>query len=291
MPQVAANGLKLEYDATGNATDPAMLLIMGLGAQMVVWPDEFVGLLAARGFYVVRYDNRDIGLSTWLDELGTPDIAGALAKGTIPPAAYTLADMADDAAGLLDALGIDRAHVVGASMGGMIAQTFALRHAERTITLTSIMSTTGDRSVGQPRPEVAHALFFSPRPTTREEAIAAGVEGARMISSPGYPFDEERVRSLAGQYYDRGYHPDGMLRQALAVLNQEDRTSALAGLSVPTLVIHGDADPLVDVSGGRATASALPGAELWLVPGMGHDLPPQLFVPLADRIAAHCRTA
>ncbi len=291
MPQAAANGIKLEYDATGNAADPAMLLIMGLGAQMVVWPDEFVGLLAQRGFYVIRFDNRDIGLSSWLDELGTPDFARSVSTGAVAPAAYGICDMADDAAGLLDALDIDRAHIVGASMGGMIAQTFAIRDPQRTRTLTSIMSTTGDRAVGAPRPEVAQALFGSPRPTTREEAIAAGVTTNRLLGSPGYPTDDAVLRERAAAYYDRAYHPDGMLRQAMAVLTQDDRTAALRALSVPTLVIHGDADPLVDVSGGRATAAAVPGAELWVVPGMAHDLPAALLAPIAEKIAAHCAAA
>jgi pimeloyl-ACP methyl ester carboxylesterase len=289
MPRIAANGIELEYDEHGSAADPPILLIMGLSAQMTAWDDDFVATLAGRGFRVIRFDNRDIGLSTWLDEAGTPDLAAAALSGKVPDPAYGLGDMAADAAGLLDALGIDRAHIVGASMGGMIAQTFALAYPDRTISLTSIFSTTGDPAVGQPHAEVASALFLAARPEDRDAAIAAGVLGSRLIGSPGFPFDEERIRERTAVAYDRSWHPDGVMRQMLAILSQPDRTAALRTVKVPTLVIHGDSDPLVDPSGGRATAEAVPGAELWIVPGMGHDIPPVLFEELADRIAANCR--
>ena len=288
MPRVAANGIDIEYDEHGEPGDPPVLLIMGLGAQMIAWDDEFVAALAARGLRVIRFDNRDVGLSTWFDHAGVPDLAGALGAGRVPPPSYTLGDMAADAAGLLDALGIDRAHVVGASMGGMIAQTFALDHPQRTATLTSIFSTTGDPAVGQPHPEVMAPLFFAPRPTTREEAIEQDVRASKLIASPGFPPEEERLRARSGAAYDRAFHPDGTVRQTVAIINQPDRTPALRGLELPTLVIHGDADPLVDPSGGRATAEAVPGAELWVIPGMAHDLPPALFGEISGRIAAHC---
>lgn len=291
MPRISANGLEIEYDEHGDPGDPPVLLIMGLGAQMIAWDDEFVAQLAGRGLRVIRFDNRDSGLSTHLDSAGVPDLASALTSGQIPPPAYTLGDMAADAAGVLDALGIDQAHIVGGSMGGMIAQTFALAYPQRTTTLTSIFSTTGNPAVGQPHPEVMGPLFFSPRPTTRAEAVEMGVLGSKLIGSTGYPLDEERLRAKAAAAYDRAFYPDGLVRQMIAIINQPDRTPGLRGLEVPTLVIHGDADPLVDPSGGRATAEAVPGAELWMVPGMGHDLPPAIFDEMSGRIAAHCLAA
>jgi pimeloyl-ACP methyl ester carboxylesterase len=288
MPKAAANGIEIEYDTAGDPANPPLLLIMGLSAQMTAWPAEFVDELVKRGFFVIRFDNRDIGLTTFFDEAGTPDLLGALMTNTVLTPAYTLADMADDAAGLLRVLGIDRAHICGASMGGMIAQTFAIRHPEMTATLVSIMSTTGDPTVGAPGPNVAESLFFNPAPTNREEAMDAGVASWKLIGSPGFPFDEERIRSMAAAAYERSFHPEGVARQLVAILNQPDRTEDLRRLSVPTLVIHGEADVLVDPSGGRATAEAIPGAVLWTIPGMGHDLPFELFGPMADRLAAHC---
>lgn len=289
MATVKANGLEICYDEQGDPDDPPVLLIMGLSAQMTAWPEGFVAALAGQGFRVVRFDNRDIGLSTWLDEAGVPDVAEALATGVLPPAPYALSDMAADAAGVLDALGIGAAHIVGASMGGMIAQTFAVEHPERTLTLTVFFSTTGDPAVGQPRAGVAEALFLAPAVSSREEHVEQALAGQRIIGSPGYPVDEDRYRGLAGAAYDRAFHPAGVIRQLLAVVHQPDRTEALARLSCPTLVIHGEADPLVDVSGGRATAAAVPGADLWTVPGMGHDLPRELEGEFADRLAAHFR--
>jgi pimeloyl-ACP methyl ester carboxylesterase len=291
MSQIAANGIQLEYDEHGKAEDPPILLIMGLSAQMTAWDDEFVTDLAGRGFRVIRFDNRDIGLSTWFDDAGTPDLGAAMLSGKMPDPVYNMADMAADAAGLLDSLGIDRAHIVGASMGGMIAQTFAIAYPARTWSLTSIFSTTGNSEVGQPRGEVVSALFLAPRPESRDAVIEAGVLGSRLLGSPGFPVEEARIRERTAAAYDRAWHPDGVLRQTLAVIGQPDRTDDLKRLDVPTLVVHGDADPLVDPSGGRATAEAVPGAELWVVPGMGHDIPPSLFGELADRIAANCRKA
>ncbi len=289
MPRAAANGIEIEYDEHGNPGDPVILLIMGLSAQMIAWDDDFVAELVSRGFRAVRFDNRDVGLSTWFDEAGTPDLAEARSTGQIPAPEYSLADMAADAAGLLDALRVERAHIVGASMGGMIAQTFAIAYPERTLSLTSIMSTTGRPDVGQPHPEVIGSLFLAPEGRDREAIIDADIAGSRLIASPGFPFDEARARHRAGRAYDRAWHPAGVARQALAVVTQPDRTDELAKLEVSTLVIHGDSDPLVDPSGGRATAEAVPGAELWIISGMAHDLPPSLFGELADRIAANCR--
>lgn len=291
MPRARANGIELEYDEHGDPADPPLLLIMGLSAQMTTWREPFVAELAARGLRVIRFDNRDIGLSTWFDEAGEPDVAKAMETGVIPPAVYTLDDMADDAAGLLDALGIERAHIVGASMGGMIAQTFALRHAGRTVSLCSIMSTTGNPAVGQADPAVVGELFLARPPTTPEEAEEAALLGARLIGSPGYPADEAQVRADGRAAFERSNHPAGVPRQLLAIVHQPDRTADLGRVAVPTLVIHGAADPLVAPSGGEATAAAIPGAELWMQPGVGHDLPPALDAETADRIAANCRRA
>jgi pimeloyl-ACP methyl ester carboxylesterase len=277
MPSTPANGITIEYETIGDPSSAPVLLIMGLAAQLTRWDAEFCQDLADAGFYVIRFDNRDVGLSTWLDELA-PD-----------PPPYSLGDMADDAAGLLDALDIPAANVVGASMGGMIAQTFAIAHPERTLTLTSIMSTTGDRNVGQPTPEALAALM-SPRPSTRDEAIEFGVKVSMVVGSPGYPANEQREREQIAAAYDRAFHPAGFARHVAAVTSQPDRTAALGNVRVPTLVIHGEADPLVTPSGGRATAEAIPGAQLKLIPGMGHNLPPELFGELVDELATHFRT-
>ncbi len=240
--------------------------------------------LVGRGLYVVRYDNRDVGRSTWLDDAGVPDLL-AIAAGAIPEVPYLLADMADDAAGLLDALGISSAHVLGASMGGMIAQSLAIRHPGRVRTLVSVMSTTGDPSVGQPHPEALELLLLPP-PADREAAIEQSLKTWKVIGSPGFPLHEDRIRASAGAAYDRAFHPAGSARQIVAIVASPDRTPDLAKVEIPTLVIHGESDPLVDPSGGRATAAAVPGARLWTIPGMGHDLPPELFGEFADRVAA-----
>lgn len=284
MPSTIANGITLEYETEGDTGDPPVLLIMGLGAQLTSWDPAFCRALAGRGFFVIRYDNRDVGRSTWFDDTGAPDVAGLLDGTWSPP--YSMADLAADAAGLLDALGIASAHVVGVSMGGMIAQTFAIAYPDRTRTLVSIMSTTGDPSVGQPHPEALAALL-APPPTTREGAVEQAVTTWKVIGSPGFPFDEPAVRDKAGSDFDRGFHPAGTARQLGAILTQPDRTADLAGLDLPALVIHGADDPLVDPSGGRATAAAIPGARLDLVPGMGHDLPPALFDRFVADLSAH----
>jgi pimeloyl-ACP methyl ester carboxylesterase len=284
MPRAAANGIEIEYAVVGDEDGTPLLLVMGLGAQLVAWDDEFCGLLAGRGFRVVRYDNRDVGLSTKV-EGPLPDIMGALG-GDPSSANYTLVDMADDAVGLLDALGIGAAHVVGASMGGMIAQTLAIRHPDRVLSLCSIMSTTGDRSVGQPTPEAMQELL-RPIAQTRDQYLEMAVNAGRVIGSPGFPFDEARARDRAGRAFDRCYHPIGVARQLAAIMASGDRTSDLAGVSVPTVVIHGDGDPLVTPSGGAATASAVPGAELVVIEGMGHDLPVEAWPQVVEAIVAN----
>jgi pimeloyl-ACP methyl ester carboxylesterase len=282
MPRAHANGIDLEWEEFGDADDPPLVLIMGLGAQMIAWDDEFCSMIAARGFRVVRFDNRDSGLSTKIDGGPAPDLLAAF-TGDTSSASYTLDDMADDAAGLLDALGIAEAHLVGASMGGMIAQTLAIRHPKKVQTLTSIMSTTGALDVGQPEP-TAVALLLSPPPVTRDAFIEHTVATSRVLASPGFPFDEERIREVAARSYDRCFQPAGVGRQLLAIIASGDRTPALRSLRMPTLVIHGDADPLVTPSGGRATAEAVPGARLVVIPGMGHDLPRGVWATIVDAI-------
>jgi pimeloyl-ACP methyl ester carboxylesterase len=289
VPRAQANGIELEYDTFGDSANPALLLIMGLGMQMLAWREEFCQLLADRGFFVIRYDNRDVGLSTKMEDAGTPDLM-ALMAGDYSSAKYTLDDMADDAAGLLDALDIDKAHVVGVSMGGMIGQTLAIRHPERVLSLTSIMSTTGNQAVGQPRPDVLGALV-TPAPSDREGFIEHQVGLFKLISSPDYPLPEDLLRMVIGQMYDRSYYPVGFLRQLTGILASGDRTAALAELDLPVLVIHGEADPLIQKDGGEATANAIPNAKLVKIPGMGHDLPPQLYERFADEIVANTERA
>ena len=278
-------GIELAHQAFGDPDDPPVVLIMGFATQMLGWPDGLCHALGDRGLRVIRFDNRDIGLSTHLHDAPQPDLAAAL-RGDFSSAAYTLADMAGDVSGLLDACGLQRAHLVGASMGGMIAQTVAIEHPERVRSLTSIMSTTGDPSVGQPT-QAAMATVMAPPAHSREGYVERTVRAYRVIGSPGYPLDEGALRERAATSYDRAYDPVGVGRQFLAILASGDRTARLRDVRVPTLVIHGAHDALVDVSGGRATAAAIPGAELEVVPGMGHDFPTELWPQLADRLAAH----
>src|SRR4051794_1243205 len=276
--------IELAYETFGDPGDPPVLLIMGLATQMIGWPDEFCSGLVERGLFVVRYDNRDIGLSTHLDDRGAPDLL-AIIGGDRSNVPYPLADLADDAVGLLDALSLDSAHVVGASMGGMVAQLVAIRHPDRVRSLTSIMSTTGDPAVGMPA-EAAMGVLLAPPATDRESAIQRAVDTYRVIGSPGFEFDEQALRDRAALSYDRRYNPAGVARQLAAILTSPDRTADLGALDVPTLVIHGEHDSLVNVSGGRATAAAIPGAELLVVDGMGHDLPRAVWPEITDRIAA-----
>jgi pimeloyl-ACP methyl ester carboxylesterase len=284
-----ANGIEVAYEAFGDPADPMALLVMGLGVQMLGWDAELCKLLAGRGFYVVRFDNRDVGRSTKIEGGPRPDILAA-AAGDASSASYTLDEMAEDCAGLLDHLGVEAAHVVGASQGGMIAQTLAIRHPERVLSLVSIMSTTGDRAVGYPHPEALPALMA--RPPADREGFAEFVVGTwKVIGSPGFDPDEDALRARASAVYDRGLHPDGTARQLVAILASGDRTEALGRLDVPTVVIHGTDDPLIDVSGGQATAAAIPGARLELIPGMGHDLPRQLWPRFVDLIAENAARA
>jgi pimeloyl-ACP methyl ester carboxylesterase len=281
-----ANGLTIAYEEFGERGDPPVLLIMGIGSQMIGWPEGFCAELARRGHHVVRFDNRDAGESTHLHDAGKVDVTAVLG-GDRSSARYTLSDMADDAAALLDVLDIQMAHVVGASMGGMIAQTFALDHPERVRSLTSIMSTTGDPSLPQATPE-AMAVLLQPAARSRDELVRRAVESARVLGSPGFEIDEEYLRERAGRAWDRGYDPPGFGRQLAAIYASGDRTERLRTLRVPTLVIHGGDDPLIRVEAGRATADAIEGAELVVIDGMGHDMPrgtwPQVIDPIADLV-------
>jgi pimeloyl-ACP methyl ester carboxylesterase len=287
MPTAHVNGIDIEYVTQGNPDDPALLLVMGLGAQLIAWPERFVDQLSERGFFVIRYDNRDVGLSTKFE--GMPDIT-ALFGGDTSSAAYTIEDMADDAAALLSELGIERAHVMGVSMGGMITQALTIRHGQRFTTAASIMSTTGDRSVGAPTGEAMTALL-RPVATSREEAITASLEASKVIGSPAYPSSDEELIERAGAAYDRSYCPEGTARQLGAILGSPDRTEGLRGVKMPFLVIHGEADPLVTPSGGEATAAAVPGATLIKIPGMGHDLPEPLWAQVIDAVVANTALA
>ena len=288
MPRAQANGMELEYDTTGDPAAPPLLLVMGLGAQMIAWEDEFCERLAGHGFWVIRFDNRDVGLSTKVDVEGfsVPAAIGAALSGGPVDAPYLLTDMADDAFALLDHLGVERAHVVGASMGGMIAQTMAIARPDRVATLTSIMSTTGAQDVGNATPEALAILMTSP-PTDRDEYLTNAVSTSRLLHGPVLPFDEERAARRAAASFDRCFYPAGVGRQLVAILASGDRTPSLAGCQVPTLVIHGDADPLVSHTGGAATAAAVPGAQLLTIEGMGHDLPVEKWDEVVDAIVAH----
>ena len=257
---------------------------MGLATQMLAWHDDLCADLVGRGFFVVRYDNRDVGLSTHLHDAPPPDLMAALTTGDTSSASYTLDDLADDAVGLLDALGIDAAHVVGVSMGGMVAQVLAVRHASRVRSLTSIMSTPSP-SVGAPTQEAVAVLLAAPA-TDRASAADRAVAGYRVIGSPGFPLDEEWLRGIAMEAYDRANDPLGAARQLLAIHASGDRTVSLAAVDVPTLVVHGEDDPLVGVAGGRATAAAISGAELVTIPGMGHNLPREVWPQVLGAVQA-----
>jgi pimeloyl-ACP methyl ester carboxylesterase len=287
VPTAHGNGIDIEYETSGDPADPTLLLVMGLGSQLISWPEAFVEQLAARGFFTIRFDNRDSGLSTKFE--GTPDF-GALFGGDGTSAVYRVEDMADDAAALLTEVGRQPAHVVGVSMGGMITQALVINHAPLFLTACSIMSTTGDRSVGAPTGEAVTALLRAAA-SSREEAVAASVEGTKVISSPGFPPDLALITRRAEEAYDRSYSPEGTARQLAAILGSPDRTAGLAGVKMPFLVIHGESDPLVTVSGGTATAAAVPGSKLILIPGMGHDLPEAVWPQIIDAIVANTELA
>lgn len=274
---VKANGIDIVYDTFGETSSPPMLLVMGLGEQLIAWDDEFCAALAAFGYWVIRFDNRDVGLSTRFDEEGIPDIL-AMMQGKLTTVPYRLRDMAADAVGLLDALQVSSAHVVGISMGGMIAQEMVIHWPDRVRTLTSIMSSAAEPTLPS-RPDVMTALI-TPPPADREGYLKHSLQIWSVLNGPAFPIDEERVRVRAENAFDRGLSPAGTMRQLAAVLGSGSRQEALAHVAVPALVIHGDADPLVPVEDGIATAEAIPGAELLIIEGMGHDVP----VPVAPRV-------
>jgi pimeloyl-ACP methyl ester carboxylesterase len=289
MPNVTANGIQIEYDTFGDRSSPALLLIAGNGAQLYFWDVEFCELLVKKGYYVIRFDNRDSGLSTKFDEAGIPDFPAAitaLMEGKPVQSAYSLDDMADDAVGLLNALGIEKAHICGASMGGMIAQVIAYRHPKHVLSLTSIMSTTGNPGLPQAKPETITAVL-APAPEERGAYVEHNMNIWRRIWSPGFPFEEKRARTFIEKSYDRSYYPQGMIRQNIALIANGDRRPSLSAIQVPTLVIHGADDPLIPVEGGKDTALAIPGARLFIINGMGHDMPKGVWAEIIDAISKH----
>jgi Predicted hydrolases or acyltransferases (alpha/beta hydrolase superfamily) len=292
--QTNANGLSITYEDKGPRDAPVILLVMGLGGQLTLWPDEFVDALNAHGFRTIRYDNRDVGLSTRFEAAGVPNLKWMFVKAALGlpvRPAYTLADMAADAVALLDGLGVQRAHIVGASMGGMIAQHIAARYPARVLSLTSIMSTTGNRRLPRARKEAMRVLANRPMGGDPEEMIAYSVRAAQVIGSPGYPPDEARLQRQVRADYERGFYPQGVARQMAAIIADGDRRPMLRTIRTPTLVIHGEDDPLVPLAGGRDTAASIAGSRLMTVPGMGHDLPLALVDTLTDAIAKHAKEA
>jgi pimeloyl-ACP methyl ester carboxylesterase len=292
LPSVQANGITLEYDIMGNPRDPTLLLIMGLGMQLIAWPETFCGMLVERGFRVIRFDNRDVGLSASFDHAGVPNMLVSYLKflARLPvPAPYRIDDMAADTVGLLDALDIDRAHIVGASMGGMIAQNVAASWPGRVTSLTSMMSTTGRRSLPGPTMKARGALMSRPaRPGQTDDAIERMVQVFKAIGSPAYPEDEAVLRERFARHVRRANRPAGVARQMLAIVASGDRTATVRKISAPTLVLHGAADPLVPLACGQETARIVSNARLTVIEGMGHDLPTQLLPRLAAAIGEHC---
>jgi pimeloyl-ACP methyl ester carboxylesterase len=294
MSRVNANGIHIEYETFGNPSGRPLLLIIGLGGQLMQWDEALCRDLAERGHYVIRFDNRDVGMSTKFEEAGVPDLMetfGKVMRGEKIKTPYTVDDMADDAVGLLDALGILKAHICGMSMGGMIAQTIAIRHPSRVLSLISVYSTTGNPQVPPPKPEVM-GLLITPPPNEREANIEHMLGFFKTIAGPGFQVDEQWTRRVMAESYDRCFYPQGMVRQLVAILTQVNRVPALASVEAPTLVVHGTSDPLVPAEGGKDTAKAIPGAQLMLIEGMGHDLPHGGAWPrIVEAIAVHTQKA
>ena len=292
MPKATANGIQLEYDTFGAPSSQPLLLIMGFAGQMIIWPEELCNQLAEQGLYVIRFDPRDVGLSSKLDEAGEPELGKILAahqRGEEPEMPYTLEDMAADAIGLLDALSIDRAYLCGVAMGGMIAQIAAFRYPSRVSGLISWMCSTGDPNLPPGKPEVmAHLL--KPSPAEREAYVEKTVSMLQAVHGPTFPPDAQLARSIAERAYDRGNHAPGIARHAAAIMTAGNRTQALKSITAPTLVIHGAEDPCFPVEHAKATADAISGAELVIIEGMGHGLScPALWPRLVDAIAAHMK--
>ena len=294
MSQVPANNIQIEYDTFGDRNGLPLILIMGLNAQMIAWPREFCVKLADRGHYVVRFDNRDVGLSSKIEQGGKPNTTSVLTDGLAGgnvSAAYTLSDMACDTIGLLDALEIEKAHICGISMGGMIAQTVAIDHPGRVSSLISMESTTGDHNLPQPTQKVMEVLISAP-PSTREGYIEHMVKVFGAFAAGSSEFDEALQRELSAQAFDRGYYPFGFPRQLAAIMSSGSRKEALGSVSVPSLVIHGTIDPLVLPEHGQATADAIPGAKLHMIEHLGHGFAyPKLWGEIADKISEHTENA
>jgi len=288
MPKAEVNNIEIEYETIGDSISKPLLLIAGLGSQMLAWSDEMCENLANRGFFVIRFDNRDIGLSTKFEDAGLPnfvEISAAYARGEIPEVPYTLEDMAGDAIGVLDALNIDKAHVCGASMGGMIAQVLAYRHPSRVISLTLIMSTTGNPDLPQPKPEFM-AEYFAPVPSEREAYIEETVKRGRLIHGT-FAYDEDQSREYRTNEYDRSYYPEGVARQLAATAVPGNLKPKLAAIRAPTLVIHGREDPFYPVEAGKDIATAIPGAELLILDGMGHSFPREVIPHIVNALVAN----
>ena len=288
MSRITANGIDIEYESFGREGDPAMLLIMGLGAQLTVWPMSFVEALVERGYRVIRFDNRDVGLSTKIEQRGVPNLYALIAARILrlpTRVPYRLKDMAADAAGLLDALGIRRAHIVGASMGGMIAQHFAAAYPARTLSLASIMSTTGNPNLPRASREAIRVLTRRPRGTDIEALVAHGIEMTKTISGPGYPMDEALLAARVRETIQRMSYAPGFKRQLAAIIADGDRRAMLRTIKAPTAVIHGTTDPLIRVECGRDTAASIPGARLFEFENMGHTLPAELIPAIVAAIA------
>jgi len=288
---IAANSIDINYDSFGDKSHPAIVLIMGLATQMIYWDQQFCELLASQGYWVIRFDNRDNGKSTWLDSTPAPT-SFALLKNAVfrrpLGATYLLSDMMKDTLGLLDALHLKSAHIVGVSMGGMIGQEIAIKHPHRVKSLTSIMSTTGSRKL--PKPSTAFSFKMLKRPPKDiNKAVTYGLNVWRLIHGNYYPFDQQKVLSLISRALQRGFNPAGNTRQLAAILDSPDRTAALRTLTVPSLIIHGEDDPLVPVACGYATATAIPNAKIKVYPGMGHTIPNQLYDDITTQILDHIK--
>lgn len=295
MAKILSNGIELEYDTFGDPADPSLILIAGLGGQMILWGENFCEALAARGLWVIRFDNRDTGLSSKIERPVAPDpdmLLAALGRGEKIEIPYCLEDMAADAVGLMDGLEIRKAHVCGASMGGMIGQIMAIRYPERLLSLISIASATGNPDIRKDRVNEVKKPYRQPLPvpTDREEYMAYMVKGLKELTGPGFPYDEAEVSELAGGLFDRSFYPEGATRQLLAVLTAGNRKPALSKINIPALIIHGDSDPLVPVECGYDTAEAIPGAELLIIKGMGHDLPKGAWSQIIEAIFRQTRS-
>lgn len=295
MPNIRANNIELYYEENGPADGPVILLVMGLGAQMIAWPDEFIHGLVSKGYRVIHYDNRDVGLSQWMEGAKTPNLVWTMFKARIGlpvRVPYTLGDMAADGIGLLDALGIDKAHVVGASMGGMIVQLMAANYPERTLSMTSIMSTSGKAGLPGARPDIQRQFMVKrPPDASREEAVAFGAELVSAFSFPDPARPENAHAEMAAKAFDRGYYPVGTRRQLLAIIADGSRVERLKTIKVPTLVVHGGADPLVPKEGSEDIARHIPGARLEIIDEIAHDLPPSQVGRILDLIAGHAKQA